>query len=135
LKAVILDRPHTFRLTDYYGHVIVDEDIPYTGENTIVSGKSQFPYRDKDLPSGTPLPSSDTTPTPTPSQTTYNISGYIEPDLISKIKDIKAGFKVSLSGSALNSVTDSSGYFEISSVPPGTNHSLIITKQGFLNVR
>ncbi len=36
--------PYTFRVTDIYGHVIVDKDIPLKSDGSSVKGSSNFPY-------------------------------------------------------------------------------------------
>ena len=41
--------PYTFRVTDVYGHVLIDTGIPHM-ENTSVSGHAQFPPCDSPLP-------------------------------------------------------------------------------------
>jgi hypothetical protein len=41
--------PYTFRVTDVYGHVLIDAGIPHA-ENSSVSGHAQFPSCDDPLP-------------------------------------------------------------------------------------
>ncbi|MCX7749553.1 MAG: glycosyl hydrolase family 18 protein [Clostridia bacterium] len=73
-------------------------------------------------------------PTPSPTPTvppTYKISGYLAPD-VSAQADVKSGFTVSASGSSVQAVSNTNGYFELS-VPVGTTiNKLTITKPGYL---
>ncbi len=36
--------PYTFRVTDFYGHVLVDKDIAIRNDGKMIKGKSNFPY-------------------------------------------------------------------------------------------
>lgn len=36
--------PYTFRITDMYGHVLIDENIPLNTTENVIPGKANFPY-------------------------------------------------------------------------------------------
>jgi mannan endo-1,4-beta-mannosidase len=76
------------------------------------------------------------TPNPTPtSQAGKTVSGYIRPDFDSTTAEsaVKAGFKVELG--AMSAVTDQTGAFTITGVPPETFAAvtLKVTKDGYLS--
>jgi len=78
---------------------------------------------------------STTKPTPTPTNkptgSGYDVSGYVSPDFSSiSGSSVKADFVVQIG--ELKAKTDSDGYFKISNVPASTNHTIKISKPGYL---
>ncbi|MDP4180305.1 MAG: hypothetical protein Q8942_04340 [Bacillota bacterium] len=65
---------------------------------------------------------------------TYKIRGYIKPDFVKTSRSqSKTGFTVSIAGTNYSSVTDESGYFEITDVPKSlTGYDISIIKNGYL---
>ncbi|MCX7747289.1 MAG: GDSL-type esterase/lipase family protein [Clostridia bacterium] len=71
------------------------------------------------------------------SVTLYNrdkITGFIKPDVVSSDSGIKAGFKVEVVGTELSAISDSTGFFEVSSGLE-ENCSLKISKAGYLTMQ
>lgn len=64
---------------------------------------------------------------------TVSVSGYVNPDIVSSNTSIKSGFKVELTGTALNATTDSNGFFKLDGIPAISGaYSVKISKTGYL---
>ncbi|HEY9062765.1 MAG TPA: CotH kinase family protein [Pseudobacteroides sp.] len=76
----------------------------------------------------------NTVPTPSPtSVTSFKLTGYVNPDILSSSPNIKEGFKVELVGKGISASTNSEGFFEINSVPENlTGYTVRISKDNYL---
>jgi hypothetical protein len=95
------------------------------------------------IPSSTPTPVSPTIPHVTGLPNDYSsASGYVSPESVvsTASSELKAGFTVTVEGTAYKAVTDNKGYFsipeiKIASAPSVPAYNLIISKPGFLTRR
>lgn len=85
-------------------------------------------------PSGSPVNTPTIPPcTPTPTAGKITISGYVNPDVVSSNKNIKAGFKIEVPGTSGSVLSDSSGYFKLEGIPmTKDNYKIKISKPGYL---